>query len=156
MKAKEIFELFKKGVRPVLECTKEVFTIDCDPDEGMRGKLLDIEIADKGESYECLKFVLDFGMFEPHNIEHAKHNYYDSNGVPCETWFQQDYYERDKNRVEFYIGYDSEVFKLVENSEAYEDYIASKSDLNYVSWLEEQYHKLVLIISSQNMHCKLN
>lgn len=70
MLSKDIVELFNKGVRPILECKKEIERLDADPDQGMRGCLVDVRIDDddKDNFEKCYyEFIIDFGKFEEFN-----------------------------------------------------------------------------------------
>lgn len=88
MKARDIYELFKKGVRPIIECTEGVLKLECDPDPYMRGRIKNIQIENKDEEWEHLHFIIDFGEFEKYNVSFGQPNYYNDQGIPCETWFQ--------------------------------------------------------------------
>lgn len=157
MKAREIYQLFLKGVRPIIECTEEVLKLECDPDPHMRGRIKNIQIEDQGEEWEHLLFIIDFGEFEEYNVSFGRSNYYNDKGIPCETWFQQSYYQGNKNAVSIYVEYGDESFSIVGDS-LYDEFLNSKSDLSYVKWLENEVKELKkykLMLCSKNMGFKL-
>lgn len=141
MTNKEIYSIFKKGVSLILECTVGINDLEVDPDSGMRGKLVNIQVMDEGDAGEYLCFIIDFGMFEDLNKTYAKFNYYDSNHLPCESWFQQHWYESTKHKVEIYTEYSDDIFNLVLN-DIQQKFLESKSDMTYVVWLEDQVRRL--------------
>lgn len=145
MTCREIFELFNNGIFPVLECTENIEKIcEVDPDKGMRGILRNINIVDEGEDCEHLCFIIDFGKFEAFNKPLGKANYYNSNHIPCETWFQQHWYERTKHNVEIFTEYDSELFNVLDDLDVYQEYLDSNSNIPYISWLESKYKQFKL------------
>lgn len=142
---REILKLFNSGVFPILECTENIEKLcEVDPDRGMRGILKNINVIDKGEDYEHLCFIIDFGKFEEFNKPLGKANYYNSNHIPCETWFQQHWYESTKHCVEIYVEYNTELFNVLDDLGVYQEYLDSKSNLPYISWLESKYKQFKL------------
>ena len=140
MKCADILSLFRAGVPLILKCNNEIYKKDSDPDVGMIGRLLNVVVVDPGSEYECYNFVLDFGEFETFNIPLAQSNYYDSNGIPCETWMQQNYYEKDKNKLSIYVNLDEDIFDIYKPIPLINEYLNSRLNENqtYVSWLGEE------------------
>lgn len=137
MKAREIFDLYLKGVCPILECNSGIESLEVDPDTGMRGKLKGINIVDLDEEYEHLVFTIDFGIYEEYNRGFAKANYYNESHEPCETWFEQEWYGKEKNHVEIYLEYTDDVFDVAQN-DLYEEFKKEGGNTTYVSWLENK------------------
>lgn len=135
MLSTEIKTIFDKGIRPIIQCLKEIESLDVDPDEGMRGRIVDIIIKD-----ECFRFIIDWSNFESYNRQYAKPNYYDEKNVPCKTWFDQSWYQKHKTADSIYAELDSNIFEIVEN-DIYTEYQKSNSKDHYVLWLENQIRK---------------
>lgn len=94
MTAREIFDMYCSGIFPVLECNRGINRLEVDPNVGMRGKLKGIDIMDKDEDTEHLLFIIDFGLYEEINKLLAKAKYYNQSFILCETWFEQEWYQR--------------------------------------------------------------
>jgi len=140
MKAKYIHDMYKTGVSLILRCNKGINSLDSDPNEGMLGRLLSIEYEGMNDDY--FKFVIDFGEFEKINKSFAKANYYNSDRIPCETWFDQLTYKQGKHKVEICINPEEDYFDLFDVSPILKEYLDGNHKISYVEWLESELQAL--------------
>ena len=75
----------------VIVFNDNVGTHEIDFDTGMMARIKGIN----DDGHHVFVFIMDFSEFEEHNMTKMKANYYDSNGVACETWAQQPSYHTD-------------------------------------------------------------
>lgn len=95
-------EAEKTLINKVIRFTDKVEDSEVDFDSGMLARIKDIQ-HDIDNVYGIR---LDYAEFEEHNLPLMRSNYYDSNGVPCETWAQQSWYEKNKKEGEvFYVEF---------------------------------------------------
>jgi len=140
MIAKYIHDMYKTGVSLVLRCNKGINMSGSNPDEGMIGRLLSIEYGGMNDEY--FKFVIDFGEFEKINTSFAKANYYNSDRIPCETWFDQLTYKQGKHKVEIYVDLEGDYFDLFDVNPILSEYLTVKKKLSYVEWLESELSRI--------------
>jgi len=56
---------------------------------------------------------VDWSSFEEFNRPLQKSKYYSSENVPCETWFEQRWYEKSKAHYSIFVERDGDNFELV-------------------------------------------
>lgn len=98
-------------VGKVIEFTKEVEKTECDPDEGMRGKVLSIDLDFR---HDVLAVKIDYSQFVDFNKKLAKANYYDKDENPTKTWFETNFYPANHIGTEYFSPEDVKVLKVVE------------------------------------------
>lgn len=76
---------------------------ETDFDAGMKARITEVYLY--GPKMWALR--LYFNQYEEYNKGLMEANYYDKNGVPCETWEQQDHYKKDlETGLTLYVGLD--------------------------------------------------
>ena len=144
MKTRELVELVNAGVKPVI---RVIHGTDLEgPDNGMLGRITSVGTEDVWDrENSTVEFVIDFKEFEEVNIPFAKKDWYDKDGVPCLTWMETKYYERDS--VSFGIfemlresGTDAElsILELVEENKWLTEYLKTDKKLSYTQFLESR------------------
>jgi hypothetical protein len=144
MKTKELVELVRQGVKPVIR-VKDSLNID-GPDNGMLGRIISVgveDVWDRGDS--TIEIVIDFEEFEEVNKPLAKKNWYDSNGIPCLTWMESRSYEKEVKSFGIFEmfeekGEDAElsIIELVEENKWLTMYLETDKQMSYTEFLESR------------------
>ena len=143
MKTKELVELVKQGVRPIVKIVDKHGVLE-GPDSGMLGRITSIgseDIWERGTS--TIPFVIDFLEFTEHNKPLMVANWYDSNGNPSLTWAETRGYESDaksytvyENLIDNFTSADLTHLEIVEENKWLNQYLESGSNMSYIEWLE--------------------
>jgi hypothetical protein len=75
----------------VVKFTEEIDRDTYGPNKGMIAKIVSARLSQD----DVVKFTFDFSNFVDYNKPLAERNWFDKNGIACETWFDQDFYARD-------------------------------------------------------------
>lgn len=145
MKTKELVELIRQGVTPIVRFQDPHSHGELEPDPGMLGRILEVGQVDEYDPKEStVDFTVDFLEFTEQNKAFATRNFYDANGQPTLTWMETDYYEKSAIcRIhEMYKSggelCDLEHFEIVSENKILTEYLESGSKLTYTNWLEEK------------------
>jgi len=141
--AKQIFELVKSGVNPLVKMTNRVFD-ETIWDEGMIGRVEDAKIEmvdeDTGQGVYVLNIRED--IFRVINEEFMKREYYDDYGNPTLTYLEAN--AAPSNGIEeTWVMENDEFFLLDDNSnngalKLFFEYLNENTDKSYVKWLENK------------------
>jgi hypothetical protein len=144
MKTKELVELVRQGVKPVIR-VKDSSNID-GPDNGMMGRIISVGIEDVwaiGES--TIEFVINFKEFEDVNKPLAKNDWYDDSGNPCLSWMETKNYENEVKSFSIFEmfkekGQDAElsIIEMVEENKWLTSYLETDRKMSYTEFLESR------------------
>lgn len=140
MKYSEFIKMMDNGLQPVIEFTKEIEESDYEPNAGMRCKVISYNDCKDGTAL----LTCNFNEFRKYNKSFAEANFYDKNDKPTLKWFDTVYYPVD-GIYSYYVDTTDKyelLFNIVEMSNYYKQYIGSKSELNYINWLEKRIENL--------------
>lgn len=142
MKTKELIDILKQGVKPVVKFTEGIHEIES-ADPNMMGRVVgykDIDIWERGS--ETVTFIIDFSEFVEYNKNFAERSWRDDNGSPTLTWFESKFYPKDHKEdivemlIENFKDSKLEMFEVVETSKHFEDFLAQKEETDYIKYLE--------------------
>jgi hypothetical protein len=147
MKTKELVELVREGVKPVIR-VKDSLNID-GPDNGMLGRIISVGVEDNwGDGDSTIEFVIDFKEFEEVNKPLAEKNWYDSNGVPCLTWMESMVYEKDVKSFGIFemlrekqADAELSMIEIVEENKWLTMYLETDKQMSYTEFLELELEK---------------
>lgn len=143
MLGRELKELLNNGLKPIIEVVDEEYATE-DLDYKMRVEILSYSDTDEDGVFTI---ICDLKSHKEYNKQFAKASYYDKQGNPTLTWFETSFYPKDE-KYEIYIDMDHETgLEIVNENKYYKQYKASKSNLNYIAWLEnlvDTYSKIIL------------
>ena len=136
MKGKELAQMVKDGIRPVVTFKAPILDKEGYLETGMRGRL----VAVSNEHDDMFKLHVDLSEFDDFNRQFESANYYDKDGVPRLTAREAGFYKVPKD--ELYVGNDEDVdFCEVEEPGRlglYETYRKVSANTTYVQWLEDR------------------
>jgi hypothetical protein len=144
MKTKELVELVREGVKPVIR-VKDSSNID-GPDNGMLGRIISVGVEDNwGDGDSTIEFVIDFKEFEEVNKPLAEKNWYDSNGVPCLTWMESRFYVKEVKSFGIFemlrekqADAELSIIELVEENKWLTSYLETDRKMSYTEFLESR------------------
>jgi len=135
MNTNNLFELVKSGVKPIVKFTKDIHNYS---EESVDPEMLGRIVAVNQEYEDSFRFMVDLNDFKPHNQSVASTDWLDEEGKPTRTWFQTPYYPKDGIEP-VYLSVNTEApLSIIENDSLFGKYIASRLEVTYVKWLEEQ------------------
>jgi hypothetical protein len=135
MNATAFFQQIQAGARPVIRFTQGAEDFEGYAELHMRARVVSIE--ERSDSV-CI-LTVDFGEFDEHNRQFESSNYFDKSGNACLTAREAgDYKPVDT----LYLPLDGDIYGFeVEDGlgvALYARYLAAKSSLSYVQWLEAE------------------
>lgn len=148
-KIKKLIELLNAGKQPVIEITQETMTDTIDYEKGMRCRCISYTDDSVDDTPDGLVLIVEttFTEFEKRNKAFSTPvwNSLESGKSGLCKWHESTWYPKDKQVALFLGNEDENSFKFVDDSETsvFDLYLAAKSELNYVEWLEHQYEKFV-------------
>lgn len=135
MTGKELAQLVRDGIRPVVTFGKSVEDQESYLEAGMRGRLVGV----LRDEHEYISLAVDLTEFDDFNRQYEKANYYDKSGVARLTAREAGFYKPTES---VYMGPDDEVEVLViEDADAlklYARYQTERGGKSYVQWLEQR------------------
>lgn len=145
MKTKDLVELIREGVTPIVRFRDPHNLAEVEPDPGMIGRIKSVKIDELGPGNTIACFFVDFFEFTEKNIPFAQKNFYDAEGNPVLTWMEMDYYEEESKMCDIHEMYledgehcDLTHFEIVPENTLLFEYTNSGSSLSYTNWLEEK------------------
>lgn len=136
MKYKELGQLIKEGIYPIVTFKKGIENQEGYPENGMRAQIINVSFSDD----DLIKLTFNYEHFDEFNKKYESANYYDNNKIPCLTARQKGFYKIEEDFY-FESGYPIETDLLIEDSgrlKIYNQYLKSESEFTYVQWLENQ------------------
>ncbi len=137
MKAADLVELVRNGVRPVVVFSKSIEDAETYPEPGMRARVTGVLSVDADE--DLLKIAVDYGEFDSFNRPFESANYYDKQGNPTLTAREAGYYKPNDT---LYLSLSEEIgcFRVVEDARTalYQTYLDGGGSGTYLEWLENQ------------------
>lgn len=138
-KSLKLISDIQNGFQPVVVIKNNIFE-DSYLEKNMLAKIISVELEHEDDYIEAT-FKLDFSEFYETNKLIETANYNTIEGLKTAT----DANLVPSSFIEFVshcISYD-ELFFTVKDNPVFEEYIQSKSKLNYTMWLEEKFLKLL-------------
>lgn len=122
--------------QPTITFTQDIRDYITGPEMGMKASLKYV-----AEKQDMIHITCDLTNFEAHNITFEL-PVFEGEGGKFVRWSESFYYPENKI-LEFLVEAKNELpFEVGEGNELYKEYVESKSDLNYVKWLESELLKL--------------
>ncbi|MDO7787579.1 hypothetical protein [Desulforamulus aquiferis] len=145
MQAKEFWDIINrdnnsfiafKEKQPTLTFNQDIREYSTGLENGMMASLTYV-----AEKQDMLHIVCDLTNFEAYNKTFELPVFEGEDGKFVK-WSESFFYPENKI-VEFFVEGKNEIpFEVGQSNELYKEFIESKSDLNYVKWLESQVVKL--------------
>ncbi|ABO50797.1 hypothetical protein Dred_2287 [Desulforamulus reducens MI-1] len=145
MQAREFWDIINRDDKPFIAFTEKQPTITFTQDireystgleTGMMASLTHV-----AEKQDMVHIVCDLTNFEAHNKIFEQPVFEGENGKFVK-WSESFFYPENRI-VEFFVEAKNELpFEVGQGNELYKEYIESKTDLNYVKWLEAEVLKL--------------
>ena len=145
MKNKEIYNLVKSGVQPIVRIKNQNHLDATLWDNGMFGRIERAEIEDVDTEFECLKFWIREDSFRDINKSYMKKNYYNKEKIPCLTYLEAKFDIPTHGVDMVYVMADDETFELENKNVLLKEYLEEKCDITYVEWLENKINNSKLI-----------
>lgn len=138
MTNKDIYNLVKSGVQPIVKIKNQNHLDATLWDNGMFGKVEHAEIEDGGTEFETLKFWIREDGFRHINKSFMSKNYYNEQKIPCLTYLEAKF-DIPPNGVDtVYVMSDDETFDLENKNILLKEYLEEKCDITYIKWLENK------------------
>ncbi|MGG2091293.1 hypothetical protein AB1283_00820 [Bacillus sp. S13(2024)] len=151
MKGKEFVDLLQSGIKPVIEFNKETWSLEYDPDIGMRARAITVTYDGDG----VWKVGCDLSEFEEYNRQFETKSYYDKNGNASLSWRETSLYPKNKI-YDVYIDEDYDiVLTIIENNLVYNEYLKSNSADSYVVWSEKEILNKLQALREIDNHIRL-
>lgn len=141
MNFKELAELVKSGVKPVVTMGKKIDDHETYAEPGMRGRLVGAQM----ESHDdVIKLFVDYSEFDEFNKGFESANYFNREQVPCLTAREAGYYNPQDH---IYVDTNRSIEGVMEVVEGealslFAEYNASSKAVSYTQWLETEVLKL--------------
>lgn len=143
MKCNELKKLINSGTYPLVEFTKKVVNYEGRFEEGMRAYL----VGYSGSNFpNIIELFFDEKEFVNYNKTLEQHVWYNSQTHDYDLKWSDDKYKKDYNGKTSVFEIETEeiiTFKIVENSELFNEYLKSYTDISYIRWLENKVSDLM-------------
>lgn len=132
----KLFDLVKNGKKPIVTFKKGIEDKDAYAESGMRARAVRVETSKIDDSVHNIFFA--FEEFTDHNMPLESSNYYDKSGSPTLNARQAGFYFPEESMY-FCLYEKLEGLMDIESDDAvalFDAYMAEKSGLTYLQWLE--------------------
>ena len=139
MTGQELFDLIKKGIKPVIKFNKEIEDLDLQFDEGHFARIIDVKLLD-----DEVEIIVSEKEYADYNKENEVPNWPSDNSVTGNVEYNLKYSDKHtrKEVISLYQMLTDEIynFAIVEScyQELLDEYLSTNRELSYVEWLQEK------------------